>query len=77
MRETLEQLIEERLVRGVVERFNHEIKTQRFHHLAGTSESDIETIDFAMSKCNTYMFEHDMSLEASGAFPIREEIEQT
>lgn len=62
MRETLEQLIEERLIRGVVERFNRETKTQRYRHLSDTSENDIETIDSTMGKCSTYMFGHDMSL---------------
>lgn len=76
MWETLEQLIEERLIRGVVERFNRETKTQRCRHLSDTSAIDIETIDSAMGKCSTYMFGHDMSLEASGAFPNCEEIEQ-
>ncbi|HFI9800809.1 TPA: hypothetical protein ACGSUT_000792 [Vibrio parahaemolyticus] len=72
----MEQLIEERLIRGVVERFNRETKTQRCRHLSDTSEIDIETIDSAMGKCSTYMFGHDMLLEASGAFPNCEEIEQ-
>ena len=76
MRETWERLIEEWLIRGVVERFNREIKTQSCRYLTDISELDIETIDSAMRKCSTYMFGHDMSLEASGAFPSCEEIEQ-
>ncbi|WP_045378201.1 hypothetical protein [Vibrio campbellii] len=76
MRETWERLIEEWLIRGVVERFNREIKTQSCRYLTDISELDIETIESAMSKCSTYMFGHDMSLEASGAFPSCEEIEQ-
>ncbi|MEZ8114344.1 AAA family ATPase [Vibrio splendidus] len=76
MRETWERLIEEWLIRGVVERFNREIKTQSCRYLIDIDEIDIETINSAMGKCSTYMNGHDMAEEAAGAFPDIDELDQ-
>lgn len=76
MRETWERLIEEWLIRGVVERFNREVKTQSCRYLIDIDETDIETINSAMGKCSTYMNGHDMSEAATGAFPNIDELEQ-
>jgi energy-coupling factor transporter ATP-binding protein EcfA2 len=75
MRETWERLVEEWLIRGVVERFNREIKTQSAKHLIDITELDIETLDSAMSKCSAYMHGHDMAEEAAGYFPDIDELE--
>ncbi|MFV5383638.1 AAA family ATPase [Acinetobacter junii] len=75
MRETWERLIEEWLIRGVVERFNREVKTQNVRYLKDITDSDIATINSAMSKCSTYMNGHDMSEGISGAFPDANELE--
>ncbi|WP_235447551.1 AAA family ATPase [Vibrio splendidus] len=76
MRETWERLIEEWLIRGVVERFNREVKTQSCRYLIDIDEIDIETINSAMSKCSTYMNGHDMAEEAAGSFPDIDELDQ-
>lgn len=75
MRETWERLVEEWLIRGVVERFNREVKTQNVRYLKDITDSDIETINSAMSKCSTYMHGHDMSEGISGVFPDVDELE--
>ncbi|CDT85917.1 AAA family ATPase [Vibrio coralliirubri] len=75
MRETWERLVEEWLIRGVVERFNREIKTQSCRYLTDITDLDVETINTAMGKCSTYMHGHDMAEEASGSFPDFEELE--
>lgn len=76
MRETWERLIEEWLIRGVVERFNREVKTQSCRYLIDIEELDIEIINSAMGKCSTYMHGHDTSEEASGVFPDIDELDQ-
>ncbi|MEZ9347441.1 AAA family ATPase [Vibrio splendidus] len=76
MRETWERLIEEWLIRGVVERFNREVKTQSCRYLIDIDEIDIKTINSAMSKCSTYMNGHDMAEEAAGSFPDIDELDQ-
>lgn len=76
MRETWERLIEEWLIRGVVERFNREVKTQSCRYLVDIDEIDIETINSAIGKCSTYMHGHDMSEEVAGVFPDIDELDQ-
>ncbi|GAB1054321.1 MAG: AAA family ATPase [Shewanella algae] len=76
MRETWERLIEEWLIRGVVERFNREVKTQSCRYLTDISELDVRTINSAMTKCSTYMHGHDMAEEVTGAFPEIDELER-
>lgn len=76
MRETWERLIEEWLIRGVVERFNRDVKTQNCRYLIDINEMDIEIINSAMSKCSTYMHGHDMSEEVVGVYPDIDELDQ-
>ncbi|PMH41441.1 hypothetical protein BCU68_15915 [Vibrio sp. 10N.286.49.B3] len=76
MRETWERLVEEWLIRGVVERFNREVKTQNCRYLTDITNLDVETISTAMSKCSTYMHGHDMAEEVAGAFPDIDELEK-
>lgn len=76
MRETWERLIEEWLIRGVVERFNREVKTQSVKYLSDITDMDISIINSSMSKCSTYMNGHDMAEEFSGIFPAPSELAQ-
>ena len=74
-RETWERLIEEWLIKNVVERFSREIKTQNTRYLTDITEIDVQRISAAMSKCSTYMNGHDMAEAISGAFPDIDELE--
>ncbi|MCG7587251.1 hypothetical protein [Photobacterium sp. OFAV2-7] len=76
MRETWERLVEEWLIRGVVERFNREVKNQSCRYLTDITDLDVETINTAMSKCSTYMHRHDMTEETAGSFPDIDELEK-
>ncbi|MBY6188300.1 AAA family ATPase [Marinobacter hydrocarbonoclasticus] len=60
MRETYERLVEEWLLRKVVERFGRAVKTQSLKEIVDdvTSE-DNNIINAAMSKCSTYLRGHD------------------
>jgi ABC-type proline/glycine betaine transport system ATPase subunit len=74
-RETWERLVEEWLIRNVVERFSREIKTQNTRYLIDITERDVQKISDAMSKCSTYMNGHDMAEAISGYFPDIDELE--
>ncbi|OCH41718.1 AAA family ATPase [Aliivibrio fischeri] len=60
LRETYERLVEEWLLRKVVERFGRAVKTQSLKEIVDdvTSE-DNDIINAAMSKCSTYLRGHD------------------
>jgi wobble nucleotide-excising tRNase len=60
LRETYERLVEEWLLRKVVERFGRAVKTQSLKEIVDdvTSE-DNNIINAAMSKCSTYLRGHD------------------
>lgn len=74
-RETWERLVEEWLIRNVVERFSREIKTQNTRYLTDITDMDVKKISDAMSKCSTYMTGHDMAEAISGHFPDIDELE--
>ncbi len=74
-RETWERLVEEWLLRNVVERFSREIKTQNTRYLTDITDIDVQKISDAMSKCSTYMIGHDMAEAMSGSFPDIAELE--
>lgn len=74
-RETWERLVEEWLIKNVVERFSREIKTQNTRYLTDITEVDVQKIFAAMSKCSTYMNGHDMAEAISGVFPNIDELE--
>ncbi|MBU9838419.1 AAA family ATPase [Rahnella aceris] len=77
MRETWERLVEEWLLRKVVERFAREVKTQSLKAIINniTSEDD-ERINAAMSKCSTFMYGHDNATGLAVDCPCYNEIEQ-
>lgn len=74
-RETWERLVEEWLIKSVVERFSREIKTQNTRYLTDITEQDVQKIYAAMSKCSTYMNGHDMAEAMSDVFPDIDELE--
>ena len=77
MRETWERLVEEWLLRKVVERFSRGVKTQSLKEIVDdvTSEDNI-IINAAMSKCSTYMYGHDNATGLAVDCPRYSEIEQ-
>lgn len=77
MRETWERLVEEWLLRKVVERFSRGVKTQSLKEIVDdvTSE-DNDIINAAMSKCSTYMYGHDNATGLAVDCPRYSEIEQ-
>ena len=77
MRETWERLVEEWLLRKVVERFSRGVKTQSLKEIVDdvTSE-DNDIINAAMSKCSTYMYGHDNATGLAVDCPRYSEVEQ-
>lgn len=77
MRETWERLVEEWLLRKVVERFARGVKTQSLKEIVDdvTSE-DNDIINAAMSKCSTYMYGHDNATGLAVDCPRYSEVEQ-
>lgn len=77
MRETWERLVEEWLLRKVVERFAREVKTQSLKVIINDiTIDDYNTIDAAMSKCSTFMYGHDNANGLTVDCPHHKEIEQ-
>lgn len=59
MRETWERLVEEWLIRNVVQRFSREVKTQNIRYIVDSTPEDVATISEGMGKCSTYFEGHD------------------
>ncbi|NAZ70700.1 AAA family ATPase [Vibrio toranzoniae] len=77
MRETWERLVEEWLLRKVVERFGRGVKTQSLKEIVDdVTFDDNAIIEAAMSKCSTYMHGHDRSSELGCDFPDYDELKQ-
>lgn len=76
MRETWERLVEEWLLRKVVERFARGVKTQSLKEIMDdvTSE-DNDIINAAMTKCSTYMYGHDNATGLTVDCPRYSEVE--
>ena len=75
-RETWERLVEEILLKGIVERFGRDVKTQNIKYIANDiTDNDVKTIYDAMDKCSTFMIGHDRARELGIDFPDYEEIE--
>jgi len=74
MRITWERLVEEWLFKGVVERFNLDIKTQNLRYIDTVDANDNKTISDSMAKCS--QFQHDNALALGVNFPDYNEIEK-
>jgi len=59
MRETWERLVEEWLIRNVVQRFSREVKTQNIRYLVDSTPEDVASISAGMGKCSTFFDGHD------------------
>lgn len=75
LRESWERLIEEKLLNKVVCRFERGVATQRLSRLTDISESDIQLIDNAMSKCSAYFTGHDNAPAVGDPCPTIDEVE--
>ena len=74
MRMTWERLVEEWLFKGVVERFNLDIKTQNLKYIDTVDANDNKIISDSMAKCSQFM--HDNALALGVSFPDYNEIEK-
>ena len=59
MRETWERLVEEWLIRNVVQRFSRAVQTQNIRYLVDSTPEDVATISAGMGKCSTFFEGHD------------------
>lgn len=75
LREAWERLVEEKLLNKVVTRFERGVSTQRLARLIDICQSDIDRVDFAMSKCSTYFRGHDSAAAIGDPYPSVEEVE--
>lgn len=73
MRKTWERLVEEWLLRGVVERFNLGIKTQNLKYIDTIGAYDNKIISDAMTKCSKHV--HDDASALGVSLPDYDEIE--
>ncbi len=73
-RETWERLVEEWLIRGVIERFGRGVGTQKIRYLTDITGTDNETIKQGMDKCSTFFDGHDTASELGIEIPDPEEI---
>lgn len=59
MRETWERLVEEWLIRNVVQRFSRVVQTLNIRYIVDSTPEDVATISAGMGKCSTYFEGHD------------------
>jgi len=77
MRETWERLVEEWLLRKIVERFAREVRTQSIRVIVDNiTSADNDIINAAMSKCSTFMYGHDNANGLSVDCPCYDEVEK-
>ncbi|MFT5760846.1 MAG: hypothetical protein ACI9LM_005633 [Alteromonadaceae bacterium] len=62
-RNTWEHLIEEWLIRKVVQRFGRNVQTSNIKYLVGNNEDDVKIIKAATDKCCRYIDAHDRATE--------------
>lgn len=62
LRMTWERLVEEWLFRGVIERFNLDIKTQNLRYIDTIDASDNKIISDSMAKCSNFMHDNASAL---------------
>jgi hypothetical protein len=71
MRTTWERAVEERLFRGVVGRFQRQVKTLSLRDVS-VSEDQVKTIESAMARCSEFV--HDEPPSASSPMPTRSDL---
>lgn len=71
MRTTWERAVEERLFRGVVRRFQRQVKTLRLKDVS-VSEEQVKTIEGGMARCSEFV--HDEPPAASSPIPPRSDL---
>jgi energy-coupling factor transporter ATP-binding protein EcfA2 len=59
MRETWERLVEEWLIRNVVQRFSRAVQTQNIRYIVDSTAEDVATITAGMGKCSIFFEGHD------------------
>lgn len=74
MRKAWERLIEEWLIRGIVERFGRGVKPTNVRYLIDTTDEDVATINAAMDKCSKCC--HDTATELGASYPDIDELSQ-
>ena len=62
MRETWERLVEEWLIRNVVQRFSRAVQTQNIRYIVDSTTEDVAIISAGMGKCSTYFEGHDTAI---------------
>ena len=75
LREAWERGVEELLLNQVVLRFGRAVQTNRLKVLTDITDSDITTVDDAMTKCSTYMRGHDDAPAINESVPGLPELE--
>lgn len=75
LREAWERLVEEKLLNKVVTRFERGVSTQRLARLIDICQSDIDRVDYAMSKCSTYFRGHDSAAAIGDPYTSVKEVE--
>ena len=59
MRETWERMVEEWLIKSVVQRFGRSVQTSNIRYLIDCTQEDVDTINAGMTKCSTFFEGHD------------------
>jgi energy-coupling factor transporter ATP-binding protein EcfA2 len=73
MRDTWERLVEEWLLKGVVERFNYGVKTQNLKYIDTIDANDNKIISDAYAKCCKHV--HDTASALGVNIPVYDELE--
>lgn len=74
MRKAWERLIEEWLIKSIVERFGRGVKPTNVRYLVDTTQDDVTAINEAMDKCSRCC--HDTASELGATYPDIDELEQ-
>ena len=74
LRETWERAVEEILLNQTVLRFRRSIETRRLRVLTDITDTDIQEIDTAMTKCSQYLPGHDEPAATQDTIPNSDEI---
>ncbi|MDR9767200.1 hypothetical protein RJP56_14145 [Shewanella baltica] len=63
IRKTWERLVEEWLIRNVVQRFRRVVQTQKIRYLVDSTPENVATISSGMGKCSTFFEGHDTATD--------------